>query len=445
MKDATGKGIAGVVVYDSQNFTSTDKDGRWELRTDTAYSKFICISTPADYQLPQKEGLASDFYVPVGKAVREKGHDFHLEKRRKPVRDFYYIAVSDPQIRDEADFKRWKDETTKDLRHVTDSLKRKREVVGMTLGDLVFDNLSLYPAYADSWKNMGLTSFQCIGNHDFDRRYQALNNMRTNSARYGEQVYGKYFGPTDYSFNIGKVHVITLNNINYLGGYKYVECLTDRQIAWLEKDLSFVPKGTTVIVNMHAAGWNKVSNTDNMRNPDRLLDVLKDYRVHMFCGHTHYFQNVEVNDHFYQHNIGAACGAWWVGNINRCGAPNGYMIVDVKGDSLQWQYKSTGLPLNYQFKVYAQGNFGSQRQYVVANVWDVDSKCRVEWLQDGKPMGKMERFTDEDDEFRTRYAKGSLPSLTTHLFRCRPVGKYHSLKVVFTNRFRKTFSQSLSH
>lgn len=59
----------------------------------------------------------------------------------------------------------------------------------------------------------------------------------------------------------------------------------------------------------------------------------------------------------YEHNIGAACGAWWAGHVNRCGAPNGYLVVNVTGDDISWQYKATGRPFDYQFRVYKPGEF----------------------------------------------------------------------------------------
>lgn len=71
-----------------------------------------------------------------------------------------------------------------------------------------------------------MTTFQCIGNHDFDKRYQDLHNMTLGTPVYGEQYYHR-FGPVNYSYNIGKVHVVTLKNINYVGHKKYIEAITD--------------------------------------------------------------------------------------------------------------------------------------------------------------------------------------------------------------------------
>lgn len=440
VKDAAGRGIEGVVVNDGVNFVQTDAAGRWSLRTDTVVSKFISISTPAGYELPARDGIAAGFYTPVGKAVAGGTCDFVLEKRKQKSDNFYFIAISDPQVRTQGDMRRWREEAMRDIRQTVDSLKRGREVIGIALGDLVFDNMPLYADYIESVKNTGMTMFQCIGNHDFDKRWQDLHNMRIGTPVYGEMEYGRHFGPTDYSFNIGKAHVVTLKNIDYAGGKSYQEHITDQQIAWLEKDLSYVPKGSLVILNMHAAGWNKEGGDGNIRNARQLEKALEGYRVHVFCGHTHFYQNVEVSENLYQHNIGAACGAWWTGWINRCGAPNGYLVVDVNGDDLRWHYKATGYPMSHQLKVYARGEFASQKDYVVANVWDYDSKCKVEWYQDGRLMGAMERFTDVDEGYDSRYPTRRSDSETPHLFRCRPEGDYKEIRVVLTNRFGEQYS-----
>lgn len=199
--------------------------------------------------------------------------------------------------------------------------------------------MPLFDNYKASLKNTGATFFQCIGNHDFDRQYQGLHNMELASPVYGEMVYESHFGPTDYSFNIGKAHIVTMKNINYVGGKSYLTSLTGQQLDWLKKDLSYLPEGSLVILNMHAPSWNRISPDGNIRNAAQLKEVLKNYNVHVFSGHTHFFQNNEVSPVLYEHNIGAACGGWWTGWVNQCGAPNGYMVVDVDGNDLKWHYK----------------------------------------------------------------------------------------------------------
>lgn len=312
--DNKGKGIENVVVNDGVHFATTDKNGNWTFDTDTLFSKFVSISTPSEYELPQKKGLAL-FYKPMREVIERQNNRFELVRRKKVSDTFSYFAISDPQVLNEDEMNRWRNETVKDMKHVADSLGKSREVIGMTLGDLVFDNMPLYQEYVKSCQSLGFTMFQTIGNHDFDKAYQDLHNMRIGAPVYAEHYYNRYFGPTDYSFNIGKIHVITMKNINYVGHKKYLESVTDAQLSWLEKDLSYVPKGTTVFINMHAAGWNKYNNSGNFKGAADVARLLKDYQVHFFCGHTHYFQNIVVNPTFYQHNIGAACGSWWAGDL----------------------------------------------------------------------------------------------------------------------------------
>lgn len=440
-----GKGIERVVVNDGVNFTTTDKDGKWVLSSDTLFSKFVSISTPAGYELPQKKGLAV-FYIPMREAVKSPDNKFVLARRKNVANNFSYIAISDPQVLNEAEMNRWRNETVNDLRLVTDSLRKTREVVGMTLGDLVFDNMPLYKDYELSCQNLGLTMFQTIGNHDFDKKYQDLHNMRIGSPFYGEHFYHRYFGPTDYSFNIGKVHVITMKNINYVGGKRYLESVTDAQLAWLEKDLSYVPKGTTVFLNMHAAGWNKHGDAGNFKGAKEVARLLEDYEVHFFCGHTHFFQNIVVNPRFYQHNIGAACGSWWAGDLSVCGAPNGYLVVDVEGDDVKWHFKPTKGSFDQQFFTYLPGQFRTQVGMVVANVWDFDPACKVQYYEDGVLKGDMEQFADIDDHYiyqQNRLGKKvSADRVTGHLFRFKPSKGTKSVTIEFTNHFGEKYART---
>lgn len=442
--DTEGKGIAGVVVNNGKDFTVTDSKGKWTLVTDTTVSKFVSISTPADYELPKTDGIADGFYVRVSELVRNRRrHTFSLKKRAVKSDKFCYIAISDPQVKTMKDFERWKTETVNDLRCTVDSISRHREVVSVSLGDLVWDNMDLFDDYKSTFGSLNMTAFQCIGNHDFDLRYAALDKMPLGTDVYGEMRYNDYFGPTDYSFNVGKVHFITLKNIDYKGGKKYEERITDAQIEWIKKDLSYVRKGSLVIVSMHAAGWNKISNGGNVRNAAELDEVFKEYNVHFFVGHTHFAQNNEVREGLYEHNIGAACGAWWKSWVNRCGAPNGYMIVDIDGTELHWRYKPTFGNVSKQMRVYANGEFLSQSDYVVANVWDWDTACKVEYSENGLLKGVMEQFVDADEDWVSTQKTREGACRTGHLFRVRPSEKAENITVTFTNRFGEIFTETV--
>ena len=445
--DDDGRGIAGVVVNNGREFCRTDRNGTWQLLTDTAVSKFVAISTPREYELPRRDGLAEGFYVPVSNVLGEPSRIRFTLHRRDTVTDrFYYIAVSDPQILNQHDMKRWRTETVASIMGTAAALRKTGEVVGMTLGDVVFDNMNIYRQYVQSIKNKYLTFFQCIGNHDFQKAYADLHNSEVGASDYAEKMYGEFFGPVNYSFNIGRCHVITMKNINYRGGCKYEEEITDEDMRWLERDLSYVPKDVMVILNMHAPAWNKMEPIDNILNADRLAEVLAPWECHVFAGHTHFFENVEVTPHLYQHNIAAACGAWWTSNLNRDGAPNGYMVATVDSTSMKWQYKAVNSKSVLQMRVYKPGEFRTQKNYVVANVWEWDPHCRVVWYEDGKYKGRMQRFIDNDEAFLQTKPRAHQLAKTGHLFRARPSSKkYRKIKVVFVNRFNQTYTYTIEN
>lgn len=440
--DMQGKGIAGVVVNNGRDFTTTNRQGLWQLATDTTVSKFVSISTPREYALPQISGIATGYYIPIAEAARERQSvRFTLQRRDSVSVRFHYVAISDPQILNAHDMKRWRTETMNSILRTASALRKSGEVVGMTLGDVVFDNMSLYPQYVNSLKNRRMTFFQCIGNHDFNKAYADLHNSASGTVDYAEKTFGEYFGPVNYSFNIGDAHIVTIKNINYRGGCKYEEEITPEDLLWLERDLSYVPKSRLVILNMHAPGWNAQEPIDNILNAERLKEILSPYEAHVFAGHTHFFENVEVGPSLYQHNIAAACGAWWTSNLNRDGAPNGYMVATIDGKKMTWKYQSANTKSAYQMRVYKPGEFRTQKDYIVANVWEWDPHCRVVWYEDGKYRGQMQRFVDNDEAFLLTNPKKHQLAKTGHLFRARPTSKkYRYIKIIFINRFGETFT-----
>ena len=142
VKTAEGKAIQGVVVNNGTDFTTTDAKGQWALSTDTCVSKFVHISTPSDYVLPKSKSIASGFYVSVAQLVKDKcRHDFVLQPRDIKDNTFYYIAISDPQVKNAKHVELWRSQTVEDLKATTADLSKEHEVVTMALGDIVWDNM----------------------------------------------------------------------------------------------------------------------------------------------------------------------------------------------------------------------------------------------------------------------------------------------------------------
>lgn len=443
VKDVQGNPIAGVVVTDGKNMTATDNRGMYLLDTDPVRQPMVYISTPADYVLPEKNGIADGFYRYQDAGKTENQCDFILQKREKKTDEFVFIPISDPQVKNEKQLERFRSETIPDLVYTVDSLNVP-ETIGMQLGDLVWDAMNLYTPYRTTISDLGLTMFQVMGNHDFNLQYADMERMAEPAKGYGEKNYYEMFGPTDYSFNIGKVHVIAMKDIDYEGGKKYTERFTEEQLEWLKKDLSYVPEGTTVFLNVHAPVANTtVEGGDNVRNANALFRILRPYKAHIFSGHTHFYENTLPAAGIYEHNIGAACGAWWAGDVNRCGAPNGYLVVTVKGDDVKWRYKATGRPADYQFRLYKPGEFETQKQYVVANIWDWDIAYTVNWYEDGVLKGAMQQFDDEDQDYLNMEKGERTGYHTRHLFRACPSSQAKKIKVEVKNRFGEIFTQEV--
>ena len=434
--------VANVVVTDGVNFTQTDDKGRYQLMSDPDRSKLVYLSVPSGYKTLVEKALPVGYYAQLD-ATKKKTYNFQLVKRDQPADRFTFIAISDPQVKNEMQLDRFRTETMPDLKATVDSLASP-DVYGMVLGDIVWDAMPLFAPYKDAISGLNATMYHVIGNHDFDLKYPALSQAE-NKNEYGEHVYNDNFGPTDYSFNVGKVHIITMKDIDYKGQRKYVEEFTPEQLEWLKKDLSYVKPGTTVFLNIHAPAANVSTTGGDVRNAEELFDILKDYKVHIFAGHTHYYENRVVTPNLYEHNIGAACGAWWAGEVSRCGAPNGYLIVSVDGDDVSWQFKPTGAPLDYQFRIYKPGEFKSQPKYLVVNAWDYDPAWKFTYYEDGveKP-GVLESFADEDQAYLTMKEGKATGYHTLHLFRVRPNYQAKTAKIVATNRFGKSFSQSVT-
>lgn len=235
VKDTNGNPVSGVPVSDGRNVTVTDSNGCYSLTTDPERNPLVYISTPAAYHLPQTEGIANGFYQPLKTETTENICNFTLQKRNQPCDNFIFIPISDPQVINDQQFDRFRSETVPDLKQTADSLKAY-EIVGMGLGDMVWDRMDYMQPYINAVKNLGLTMFQVPGNHDLNKKYADLGRTQNTADGYAEQDYLASFGPTNYSFNIGKVHIIGMKSTDYKGGKKYVEYLTDEQLEWLKND-----------------------------------------------------------------------------------------------------------------------------------------------------------------------------------------------------------------
>ena len=367
--------VPGVVVSDGVEVTVTNEQGIYQLQSDKEWG-YVFISVPAGYEVPA-EGVLPQFYKMMkGDASTAERVDFSLTAVDGQD-DYKVLVLGDMHLANRTgDLKQFM-EFTSDL-NAYRALHQQEKMYAIALGDMTWDlywysNSYALPEYLNTINSQvkGLQIFHTIGNHDYD--YKATND------RDAESRFMDYIAPTYYSFNLGKVHYVVLDDIdcsNYDGttSRDYEKRVSAEQLSWLAKDLSHVDKSVPLVVVMHAQVFYP-SQTDGFKvdhdvlNTTQLLNVLDGYKVHFITGHTHMNYNVTPDEavtggrEVYEHNTGAICGSWWWSgyltpgvHLSPDGTPGGYAIWSVNGTDIQWMYKATGWTEDYQFRSYDLNN-----------------------------------------------------------------------------------------
>ncbi|MCQ2176728.1 MAG: calcineurin-like phosphoesterase family protein [Bacteroidales bacterium] len=382
--------VSGVYVSDGVNIVRSGNDGRFSIKADPE-SRFVFVITPSGY-VSTTMGGGDCFY----KELKDNQKEYNFTLSVNPLDDNHHkiIVVADPQISDPDDLKPLK-ARLEDIGQVTDGIK-DTYTFGINLGDMVGWNHSLYPRINRIFERSNITWRNVIGNHDM-----------TNYGRSFETSHKDYedtYGPTYYSFNVGQVHYVVLNDNFFVGkDWYYIGYLEERQLAWLEKDLGTLEKGSQLVVCMHiptclykldVKAFSYPDIADQLCNNTALYAMLEPFNTTILTGHMHTNSNVRISRNIVEHNIGGLCGAWWCGDVCIDGCPPGCKVYDRNGRDLSWYYKGDGLPADCQMKIYA--DHPDYPGEVIAHVWDRDDNWKVEYYEDGKKVCDMQNFVGTD-------------------------------------------------
>ena len=396
---SAGVGVENVVVSDGAEVTVTNEKGIYQLKSAKKWG-YVFISVPSGYEVPSV-GVLPQFHRALKNSadVVERA-DFKLEK--VDGQDSYKIfMLGDMHLANRTGDLGQFAQFTSDL---TDYMTRHKgeKMYALTLGDMTWDlywySTSYYfPQYLNTVNSQikNLQIFHTMGNHD--------NDFQTRSDYDAAVKYVDQICPTYYSFNIGKVHYVVMDDIDcssYDGSTSrnYVKSLSAEQLDWLAKDLSYVAKTTPVVVAMHAQVFYPTTSGFKIDhdpvNTLRLFDILDGYTVRFVTGHTHKLFNVTpdapiVDGHnFREYNSGSVCASWWwSGNltpgihIGTDGTPGGYGIWDVTGTDFQCLYKSTGWPEEYQFRSYDLNNVHFSMADVPLMPSDISASVKNAYMQ----------------------------------------------------------------
>lgn len=363
-----GTGVADVAVSDGYVIVLTDADGHYSMNSNKL-NGYVFYTLPGGYEPMLADGFNPQFWAPLDSrdiSVSEV-HDFTL--RRVDNDDHIVIIGADTHLArrfsDRAFFKKGF------IAGLNDEVARagNTPIYSILLGDLTWDvfwyqnNYSLPDFMADmkSW-HYPMALWPVIGNHDHDPAVPAGENTDEDAA----QPWRDIICPNYYSFNLGKVHYVVLDDIVYLneaepgedysegvaGSRNYRGAVTAEQIEWLRKDLALVPYSTPVVVCLHIPAWSissSFSHYARLDNTYTLCSMLNKYNeAHIVSGHTHgnYTTFPIYYQHVTEHCIAAACGSLWMSaalsghHVCQDGSPAGYARWMVSGKDLQWTYKA---------------------------------------------------------------------------------------------------------
>lgn len=203
-----GKPRQGVVVSDGNTVVATDKDGVYQMKT--AKAEYVFVSMPEDCQIDQTKSVPQFFKkIEFGKSEAIQ-RDFELKS--KSVDDsFSLVALADLQVGTTNDLKLCEPLMTK----IADYTKTiKGTVLGISLGDLSWNNPSVYGDYKQIVSKLNMPVFSVIGNHDHNEK---TNKFGAANDSLSAQEYRDAMGPTYYSANIGKWHLVVLDDVLYSG------------------------------------------------------------------------------------------------------------------------------------------------------------------------------------------------------------------------------------
>ena len=369
LADHDGSGLPGVLVSNGRDVVATGPDGRWRLPAPAPCVFFVIkpagymppvdpvTGSPRFYYLHSPEGspaaldLTFAGIAPTGPLPASI--DFALKPQTEP--DAFEVALfTDPQPETEVEVDFIREDAI-------EALAGTKAKFGLTAGDLMFDDLSLYDRYNRIIGTIGLPWWNIGGNHDL--------NFEAPDRNLSRETYKRVFGPSYYAFHYAKALFLMLDDVDYLGhdparprgAGKYEGRLDATQLEFIKQTLAHTPDDTLIAIVMHIPLVNVIdpqADYDRLTNAAALF-ALFEGRKHTvsFAGHTHttehiYFdaaQGWKGEGAHHHHILTAVSGSWWSGPLDhrgvavadsRDGTPNGYHMLSVDG----LNYKTRFIP-----------------------------------------------------------------------------------------------------
>ena len=373
LKEPVEFGVAGVVVSNGCNTVLTDSAGDYQISL--APTEILFISKPTDYSIPVDENNIPQFFYrhypngtpneitgtsvewlwpviePTG--ILPDSIDFPLFPSTMANENFLAHGFADTQAQYGTGQDMVREELVNPL--IGNPYGAK---FGLTVGDVVFDNLGLYERHKAMMGLMDIPQWYLPGNHDM--------NFESPNGYFANETYKKHFGPTYYSFDYGNVHFVMLNNVEYAGEGKdfgrseYRGYINPIQLQWLQSDLNHIPPEKLLVIASHIPliaeaddGISEPTAGPNTENFSELLQILEPFEhIYGLAGHdTSNSFKVEVNHNhgwtgspWIAHTLAEVRGSGWVRGpkdlrgvrdaMMEDGNPNGFYVLKFNNTKL---------------------------------------------------------------------------------------------------------------
>jgi hypothetical protein len=346
---ARAHGEAGVLVSNGCDVVRADTDGYYRIRQ--SEDGHVFVIKPAGFDLPlEAETMLPQHFLAAGADGR---HDFLLTHSANK-RAFRAVLMADPQP-----------ENHRHIDFIRDGavplLAKTGASFGMTLGDLVGDDLGLLQRYNDVMGQAGLPIWNVGGNHDLDLTARDHLDARA--------PFRAAYGPATYAFEKGSALFIVLDNVAFGGARehggdgRYRGRIGARQLMFVRNLLAFVPSDRLIVLCMHIplkTEWDPASPSDNTHDADVLLHLLAGRKAISFSGHMHTAEHLYLphqcagaRDEHHHQILGALSGSWWSGPFDHRGrpvalgtdgAPAGFHILNVDGTEYRTDFVALNQP-----------------------------------------------------------------------------------------------------
>lgn len=477
-KERREEGLANVAVSNGVEVVLTNEKGKYELQVDE--DSLIFVIKPSGYNPTVNEENQPQFYylhktagspdlkfegvAPTGKLPRSV--DFGLiPSKEKEV--FTALLFGDPQPYTKEEVGFFAQDIVAEVEGIDDV------AFGLSLGDIVGNDLSLFDPYILAVQKVGIPWYNLMGNHDMN--YDVEKDILS------DETFEANFGPANYAFNYGKVHFIILDDILYpdpRDGRGYWGGFRKDQLQFIENDLKYVPKDHLVVLAFHIP----LSNSFRKEDRQQLFILLKDFpHTLSLSAHTH----MQRQDFFtkedgwlrkkphHHYNVGTTSGSWYGGKLNdegvpistmRDGTPKGYAFITFDGNKYVVDYKVANHPADYQMNIYAPKVVEHDKKTsagIYVNFFMGQKGDEVKYRVDNGEWKNMRYRKDYDPaylhllhewDFTETLMLGKRlpnPQESTHLWRSGiptdlPPGE-HTIEVKATDMYGQTFIQEKTY